>query len=210
MHDADGSPPEDESTEAYQKVPGAMPRDPLGELLAFHKRVRLAFKTLDRLAKLPDKQIDVHEVAALYELFKEDVALHDMDEEASLLPRLRRADHPERLDRLLKACTRQHETLESTLEASLPHLQAVAEGRIPPDAGRLEKTRTDLSNVLEPHLRLEEQEVFPLARLLLTEDELHEIHAEMMRRREGRKGGRARAVEIYESPASHREPPDEG
>lgn len=182
--------------------------DAIQALLTFHKRLRLAFATLRRLSKLPADRIDHESVCALYEFFKEDVAQHDLDEEASLMPRLRRAPHPPRLERLLAACTRQHEHLETAVEALLPHLQAASTGLIQVDPARLHIASEELERALIPHLTLEEQEIFPMARLLLGPDEIAQIGREMEARRRARAGGTPRAVALYPSPASHSAEPE--
>jgi hemerythrin-like domain-containing protein len=186
---------DDEKT-AMEVRPPAADKDPIRLLLAFHKRIRLAFKTLARLSRQPRNAIDPVEVGALYEFFAVELAAHDLDEEASLLSRLRRAEHPARLEKLLAACTKQHERLETAVEAALPHLQAVSEKRIQPDPDRLAAVRDDLARILEPHLTLEEQEIFPLARLLITGADEEEMFDEMVARRRRRESHKPSALAI--------------
>ena len=72
----------------------------------------------------------------------------------------------------------------------------MAQGMTPITEETVHHLHKRLSNLLLPHMRLEEEEIFPIARLLLAPSKLREIGDEMHRRRTDREAGRQRAVEL--------------
>lgn len=105
------------------------------------------------------------------------------------MPRLRRVRHPPRVERLLARVTEAHLEMEGQIERLIPHLQAIVGGAEKPNADMLEEAAGGLRAILEPHLHMEEQEIIPLARLLLTEDDLEEMRLEMASRLADRRAG---------------------
>jgi hemerythrin-like domain-containing protein len=164
--------------------------DPLKALFSFHRRIRLSIGRLRDLARLPPALVDKHDAAALVEFFRGPLLWHDIDEEAVLLPALRaRAGEPV-VEGLLVSCSRAHESLEGIIDAILPHLDAVADGTLPSNPVLLRTAAEELDRVLVPHLAMEEREVFPLARRLLSENELSSMAAELSARQNARQSRR--------------------
>jgi iron-sulfur cluster repair protein YtfE (RIC family) len=180
-----------ERTDPEKQVQG----DAIDELVAFHGVIRTNLGTLCAFAE-SDEAPAPNEVQAIAAFFTTDIALHDLDEEASLLPRLRHVEHPERLDRMINACTHAHERLESALDEVTPYLTAVAAGNKLFDREKIRRAYDVLAKVLEPHMRMEELEIMPMARLLLTTAQIHEIGHEMHGRRRSREANTPRAIEI--------------
>jgi hemerythrin-like domain-containing protein len=175
-----------------EQIQTATARDPLKDLIAFHRRIRLSIGSLRDLARLPPALVDKNDAKALVEFFRGPLLWHDIDEEAVLLPALRaRAGEPV-VEGMLVSCSRAHEALEGIIERIMPHLDEVAEGQAPSNPTLLQEAADALDRVLAPHLAMEEREVFPLARRLLTEQELTEIAHAFSARQEARRGGRTR------------------
>jgi hemerythrin-like domain-containing protein len=167
----------------------AWPKDPLKELLSFHGRIRAALQTLSALAEqAKEGPLDPMRARAVHDFFRGPVVWHDLDEELSLMPRLRSVKHPARLEKLLDEVSASHEELEDSIEEICPHLAAVAAGDTRPDPAQLAVCAKKMIDILEPHLKLEEQEVVPLARLLLSEEDLERMRSEMRTRLAARKG----------------------
>jgi len=156
--------------------------DPLRALLAFHGRIRAALASLDEFADAAGadpSSVDPMVARALYDFLTGPLVWHDVDEEASLMPRLRRVRHPPRVERLLARVTETHLEMERLIELLVPHLRSIAEDDLVANGERLREAATGLREILEPHLHMEEQEIIPLARLLLTREELEEMSEEM-------------------------------
>lgn len=163
--------------------------DPIVVFLSFHTRIRAALTTLEELAASDAEESGIRKAQALVDFFEGPLTWHDLDEEGSLMPRLRAVEHPPRLERMLDACSSTHRAMDDAIEEVLPYLRHVARGGVA-DKERLSQASTRMRALLEPHLRLEEQEVLPLARLLLAERDLDEIADEMDRRAELRRAAR--------------------
>jgi hemerythrin-like domain-containing protein len=163
--------------------------DPLKDMQRFHGHVRTAMRALGQLASTPDRDEELHANArALLLFFNGPLVWHDIDEESSLLPRLRRASHSQHLDEMLDAVARQHEDLEKHVDELLPHLRAIVAGG-PAHHENFERAATGMIDAMAEHLALEESEVFPFARLMLTEEQLDKMAHEIDRRRAARRAG---------------------
>ncbi len=154
----------------------------LRALLGFHRSIRASLNALDALAAGPttDPALET-KAAALHDFFRWPMRWHDEDEAHSLLPRLRGAGG--RIAAALAACAAEHDAMEDVIESVLGHLHDVGVGASSVDAPRLTRSGQQLRSVLEPHLRREETELFPMARAMLTTAELDEMSAEMRVRR---------------------------
>jgi hemerythrin-like domain-containing protein len=182
-------------TENTEPERPSLPRDAVDLLILFHGEIRAHLAVLGAMATatgLPDRA----EMKRLALFFTEEVPLHDLDEEASLLPRLRRVEHPGRVDKLLSACTHQHEHLEEALEKTTPYLVAIASGLEAYSPEKLAAVHRVLARALEPHLHMEEVEILPVARTLLDAEALQAIKTEMLARRDARREHRANVLEI--------------
>lgn len=179
--------------------------DPIGQLLAFHERIRLVLDALDDLAKAAeDGEVDPLHAQAIADFFSGPLVWHDVDEELSLMPRLRRASPDAELSRVVAACARAHDTMEARIDASLPHLRAIGERKEPPSPVLLRKLAKVMRQLLEPHLHIEESALFPRARQLFDDDTLRAIQEELSRREADRQAGGVRtAMELAFLAASH-------
>lgn len=149
-------------------------------LLGFHRSIRASLQALDGLTGLPADSAIQGKAATLHDFFRWPMRWHDEDESASLLPRLRSCGAAAGA---LAACAGEHDTMEAVLDSILGHLHDVGVGSSSPDMALLTKAAHELRFVLEPHLRREETELFPLARRVLTNRDLDEMASEMRVRR---------------------------
>ena len=165
------------------------PADPLLDMQRFHGHIRQAMRGLEMLVSEEGHDGSVEVVPqGLVEFFRGPFVAHDIDEEASLLPRLRRAKHSRHLDEMIQAVTRQHEEIEKLLEQLLPELDKVVEN-VTCDMGTIATLATALGELIEGHLQLEEKEIFPFARLLLTDVDLDKLDRELRHRAAKRASG---------------------
>jgi len=173
--------------EARATVEG--PADPLIEMQRFHGHIRQALRGLEMLVSQEGHDGSVEVVPqGLVDFFRGPFVAHDIDEEASLLPRLRRAKHSRHLDEMIQAVTRQHEEIEKQLDRLLPELDKVV-ADVTCDMGTIAELTHALRDLLEDHLQLEEREIFPFARLLLTDDDLDTLDRELRQRAAKRASG---------------------
>ncbi len=164
---------------------------PLGMLSDCHKRIRYFLNALlttvghANAGPLTPPQCACLEAALRY--FRDAAPKHTADEEQSLFPRLRCMDTPE-----MRATLKKIECLEiDHRKADLQHQEADAiihqwmmEGGISPKVNaRLTGILTELSELYERHILLEETEIFPLAVALLSDVEKDILGREMAARR---------------------------
>jgi hemerythrin-like domain-containing protein len=174
--------------------------DPLKELLRFHGQIRAALQSLELLAAAPDT-IEGHELERpnprqLVEFLGGPLVWHDIDEEASLMPRLRRVKHSRHLDELLLAVTEHHERMESCIERLLPELEKASHPEMTQNLDVLAENVAALKELLVSHLALEEQHLFPFARLVLDDTDLAELAEEIRDRHDTRAVGKKAVVEV--------------
>ncbi len=155
--------------------------DPILALCTFHTGVRAALDAFDDVALLARLGVvDPVKAQALAAFFRGPMRRHDEVERQVLLPLLRAAHAPDRVDRLVAACGREHEAMERVLDAVLAHVDDLGAMRTDPSGAVLTDAAVRLRKIVEPHLEREEQEIFPLARLLLDEAALASLaHAIM-------------------------------
>ena len=167
--------------------------DPTGLLSDCHRRIEMFLGTLANVGRALDQPL-TPEVGRSLELslkyFQEAAPKHTADEEASLFPRLRRLDNAE-----LQAALTQLDHLEEDHRAA-DRLHAVVDrlGRKYLASGTLDAAEVaqyreavaGLRALYEPHIRLEDEVVFPLAKRVLPEEDKAEIAGEMAGRREAR------------------------
>jgi hemerythrin-like domain-containing protein len=156
--------------------------DPLGMLQACHGRIRRQLVTLARLQRhLPEHGCDDDARAAaraILRYFDTAAPHHHADEEASVFPRVvaRAADAKPVVARL----EADHEALAANWRHLRPLLAAIAAG---------ERANLDAHTVHEvdaayaSHIAVEEDELIPLAREVLTAEEIAAIGREMAARR---------------------------
>ena len=102
-------------------------------------------------------------------------ARHVADEEQSLFPRLR--EHPD-TEALLTRITAEHRTHDDTLAA----LKRVVQ-HLPAGTGMLSVIAADLAKQYRSHIELEEAELIPMVKRLLSAEQLDDVRTEMRSRR---------------------------
>ena len=147
----------------------------LHALTAFHGQIRRAMRALDSLAAWYPSDADPFVAKVLFNFFTGPLLEHDDDEEELLAPAIMASAHPAFLDSALAACTEQHRAMEGLLEAILPHLGDVAARREEANPVLLTTAAVELRALLEPHLLFEEQQIYPMARGLLTASEMENL-----------------------------------
>lgn len=165
--------------------------DPIGMLSDCHRRIERFLETLIAIAQeaqgqpLETEQRSALETSLRY--FREAAPRHTADEEESLFPRLRRVNSPEaqaalaRVDSLEQdheQAERKHSEVERLGQEWLSRGQLAA-GQV----ARLQELLAELSVLYQRHIRIEDTEVFPSAKRLLSADERTLIGAEMAARR---------------------------
>jgi hemerythrin-like domain-containing protein len=158
---------------------------PLEHLSACHRRIEDRLATLGRAANhWRDSPVEVLDaIRKSLQFLDFNGALHTLDEEESLFPRLRRqltAEEEAHLDRL----EQQHHEVESVL-AELKG--AVAElGTLPqpaPFKPRYRELITRLEHLYRAHIQFEDEVLMRLASRVLTKEDLFAISSEMRARR---------------------------
>lgn len=160
---------------------------PLDLLHACHGRIEKQCATLLKLAEHLARQgcDDQAQQAAqaVLKYFSTAAIHHHEDEEVDLFPLLRAAMDDEtghRVRAVLANLVAQHRDMEAALEAIMPWLQSTARGmHIAPDYAALGK----LIDLYRQHIALEERELFPHCRQLLTPTQLKMLGCGMAARR---------------------------
>lgn len=165
--------------------------EPIGMLEDCHKRIQYFLRTLVRLAEFgQQRELKGDERAALQtalRYFREAAPKHTADEEESLFPRLRRIDSPQvqelfaKVDRL-QSEHRQADEQHAAVDAI--GSEWLATGHLDPQEGaRLAALLGNLSELYKEHIPLEETEVFPVAKNVLSTPAQESMGQEMARRR---------------------------
>lgn len=160
----------------WDTQPGRPDTDPIAVLQAFHGRIRAALRMLNDLAEHPTSALEPSVAEHLIEFFTGPLAWHDLDEETTLIPLLRAIPSPPPgLMDAVATVSGQHTQMESLVENLLVDLGAVAAGQPRPVPDPFPLAAQAFRETFEPHLELEERELFPAARLLLAPEALREI-----------------------------------
>jgi iron-sulfur cluster repair protein YtfE (RIC family) len=148
----------------------ATPEDAVGLLLECHDRIRTFIAMARRIATAgPAERAGVAEAAArVARYFAQALPLHALDEEQSILPRLR-GRAPE-VDAALDAMTREHREHDRPLGAVVASCEILARApeRLDEIAPALGRAALALDAHFVEHLRREETVIFPAMRRLLT------------------------------------------
>jgi hemerythrin-like domain-containing protein len=167
--------------------------DPTGLLSDCHRRIEMFLSTLANVGRTLDRPLTPevgHSLELSLKYFQEAAPKHTADEEASLFPRLRKLDDAE-----LQAALTQLDHLEEDhraadkLHAMVDRLgrKYLATGKLDgEDVKQFRESVAGLRAIYEPHIRLEDEVVFPLAKRVLAEKDKAEIAGEMAGRREAR------------------------
>jgi hemerythrin-like domain-containing protein len=166
--------------------------DPLGMLRACHRRIERALTVMERVAAAEASgALDAPTQEALRQTlhyFRTGVPRHAKDEEESLFPRMRRAlgDRAPAAAALLDTLQEEHVAADTIHQ----ELEALGEGLL--DAGRFAASRDrarfselidSLRQLYQQHIRHEDNELFPLAALVVDEPGRDAIGAERAARR---------------------------
>ena len=155
-------------------------------MTACHRRIEDRLATLGRAADhwrdAPEAALEAIRKSFLF--LDSNGALHTMDEELSLFPRLRprlAGEEVAHLDRL----EQQHQEVESVF-AELKDVVAeiAASPQQAPIEPRYREIVTLLSELYRPHSQFEDEVLMPLARRFLNQEELEIISQEMRARRQ--------------------------
>jgi hemerythrin-like domain-containing protein len=165
--------------------------DPIGMLSDCHRRIERFLQTLIAVGRdAHGGLLDSGKKAALetsLKYFREAAPKHTADEEESLFPRLRGIDSAEAREVLARvaALESDHERAEAShQEVERLGQEWLARGQLPAgEASRFDQLLADLANLYHHHIRIEDTEVFPSARRLLSSDEKAAVGAEMAARR---------------------------
>ncbi|MCC7071985.1 MAG: hemerythrin domain-containing protein [Deltaproteobacteria bacterium] len=171
---------------------------PLARLTAFHAEIRESMAVLTTLFDAASRgALDKGKALQLREFFSGPLLWHDEDEEVGLFPRLRRVELSDAERAIIDATSRGHDRMEELLEHLGPLMTAMAAGTCAsPDllAGAAEARA--LRNLLDAHMKLEEESLFPLAAARLSRDDLDDLDREMDARHGDAKARPRRAVEL--------------
>ena len=163
--------------------------DPLRDLLTFHRRIRASLAALDELSHRArgEQELDRDQAAYLAEFFRGPLLWHEENEEELFLPRLHRVRHSVRLERILAVINEAHRAQPGCLEPVIAHLVQVAYDGYAKHPDALVASTERLIRHVEPHVRMEDQELIPLARLMLSDEDLAHIERERRARRHQRR-----------------------
>jgi hemerythrin-like domain-containing protein len=172
------------------------PGDPLSDLFRFHAKIRNMLQMLGDLGA--SRVLGAEEIATaegLLHFLRGPLMWHDLDEEASLLRRMRQAVKEAEELEVMRVVSEDHERMEETVEALVPVLVRVTEGSAH-HLRELPDLKRKLAGVLEPHLTMEERKLFPIARRILSNEDLIEMRDEIEAREALRRKGQRAAVEL--------------
>ncbi|MDE3137816.1 MAG: hemerythrin domain-containing protein [Acidobacteriota bacterium] len=164
--------------------------DPTGFLSDCHRRIEMFMGVLEAVAKDIDRPLTPESkraVEAALRYFRESAPKHNADEEESLFPRMRNMGgtviHPAlaRIEELEK----QHRWA-ATLHEEVERIGQICLSVTRPSQKEVESFRgavAELAAMYREHIRVEEDEVFPVAARHLSRGEQAEIGKEMTARR---------------------------
>jgi hemerythrin-like domain-containing protein len=155
-----------------------------------HRRIEMFLGSLERVAGISDRPLNADSRQALdaaLRYFREAAPKHTADEEESLFPRLRQMKNPE-----LESAIRRLEPLEhdhrraDALHAEVDRLgrECLARGVLSADESlRLRQAILTLVDIYKEHIRIEDEDVFPVAGKVLSAADKAAIAREMAARR---------------------------
>ena len=158
----------------------------VGLLLGCHLRIRQFTATAARIAaaeEAPTEQV-AQAAESVLRYFTVALPLHEADENESVDPRLRACAPPE-IAQESQEMVAQHRRINEVLRQLVPMWTRLASHpeKLPEMAPRMGELVSELQQLWEVHLTLEEQTVFPAIERCLSRQQLDEIFAEMKARR---------------------------
>lgn len=165
--------------------------EPTALLSDCHRRIEMFLGSLERIAALVDKPLSEDARAALessLRYFREAAPKHTADEEESLFPRLRSMQNPhvQAAIATLDALEKEHRRADA-LHAEVDGLGTTCLTKGPLSAletQRFQDGVAELASIYKEHIRIEDEEVFPVAGRALSEKEKNLIALEMASRRQ--------------------------
>lgn len=164
--------------------------DPTGLLSDCHRRIEMFMNSLEAVGmamQAPPTDDVRRALEAALRYFAQAAPKHTADEEHSLFPRVRQIDSPE-----VRAAFAQLDELEQDHRgAESLHAEAERLGRqyldrgalSPPDVQRFRAAVANLLKIYGRHIRVEDEQIFPLAARILSDQEKSAIAQEMANRR---------------------------
>ncbi len=164
--------------------------EPLGLLSDCHRRIEYFLDVLVRLtdaARQPLTPEQWKEIDAALNYFARAAPRHTADEEESLFPRLRSTRDPraakaleclERLEQDHEMAAAHHRAVDMFCRRWLDH--GFLSDR---DMRNMRDRLAELQAIYREHIAIEDQELFPVAERLLSEEQMREIGREMAARR---------------------------
>lgn len=165
--------------------------DPTALLSDCHRRIEMFLGSLERVADVIDKPLEADARAALdssLRYFREAAPKHTADEEESLFPRLRDISNSDLQSTLAKLNALEIEHRH----ADALHAEVDALGRrclrcdalSTSEATQFRNAVGELASIYKEHIRIEDEEVFPVAARILSNKEKSDIAGEMASRRD--------------------------
>jgi iron-sulfur cluster repair protein YtfE (RIC family) len=155
-------------------------------LMGCHERIRHFTATVNKLAHAQSASaFEIRQTAdGVYRYYSVSLPLHETDEEVTVRPRLD-AVADARVRHALAAMHDQHLAIDELIERLLPLLQLVERNpaALQETGGEMCAITKALDEVFGAHLQLEEEVIFPVIRLALSEQARTEMLAEMKARR---------------------------
>ncbi len=159
---------------------------PFDMLSGCHQRIRMFSDLAQRLAAQPAPSEEVAEAASrLCLYFGTALPLHEQDEEDTLHRALQDARAPG-MDAMFARLRKEHAAIEGVLAQLLPMWEGLkgAPDRLAAEKDTLARGADALTAAFVPHLEMEENELYPLARRVLSADVLADMLRAMRARRE--------------------------
>lgn len=165
--------------------------DPTALLSDCHRRIEMFLGSLERVADVIDKPLEADAHAALessLRYFREAAPKHTADEEESLFPRLRDISNSDLQSTLAKlnALETEHRRADA-LHADVDALGRTClrgEALSTSEATQFRNAVFELASIYKEHIRIEDEEVFPVAARTLSDKEKSDIAGEMASRRD--------------------------
>ena len=164
--------------------------DPTALLSDCHRRIEMFLGTLEAVGPYLESQLDNDTRMALesaLRYFREAAPKHTADEEESLFPRLRKSTDAETTAALTKLdALEQDHRRANALHATVDALgkRCIDQGVLSAaDANLFRRAVAELALIYGAHIRIEDDEVFPIAGQKLSEIDKYAIATEMRERR---------------------------
>lgn len=166
--------------------------EPLVMMRKCHRKIENILAGLERASLAIESESEETRLEAFSVLrlavahFNGPAVKHTEDEEVSLFPRLRKHNTPEVKEALaiLAQLEEQHRTKETVQKQFKYIVLMLPDKRVSiNDSMQIKRVVSHLCELYRPHIRVEDELIFPLAEKILSSNELREIGEEMKERR---------------------------